>query len=251
VLIDRLERVALLGSAWVLYLLLALSVVSISVMIERWVFFMMRRDDVWKLGDEVVLRLRRGDRGGAEALLDKSRSIEAAVLRHALPWMDGGPESFAEALEAAMGRKRGEIERGMTFLGTLGNNAPFVGLFGTVLGVIQAFHQLGEGQSKAAMGNVMSGIAEALIATGVGLVVALPAVVGYNIAQQKIGVIEGNVSTLGKQIVAFLKFDEKAAGKAPDEAHAEAAPASTNGKASEASEPRVARPTIEVSDPAS
>ena len=77
----------------------------------------------------------------------------------------------------------------MTLLGTLGNNAPFVGLLGTVLGVIEAFHQLSGGPAKAAMGNVMSGIAEALVATGVGLFVALPAVVAYNVAQKRIGEI--------------------------------------------------------------
>src|SRR5262245_18657939 len=176
-LMERLERVALLGATWVLYLLIALSIVSISIMIERLVYFVQHRGDAMKLGDKLIERLHGGDRSGAERLLKESKLLEAAVLRRALPWMDGGADSLSEALEAEMGRKRKELERGMTFLGTLGNNAPFVGLFGTVIGVIQAFHQLGEGQNKAAMGNVMSGIAEALIATGVGLLVALPAVV--------------------------------------------------------------------------
>jgi biopolymer transport protein ExbB/biopolymer transport protein TolQ len=208
VLIERLERVALLGSAWVLYLLMALSLVSISIMIERWMYFRARRGDAFALGDALIDKLQKGDRKGAEALLIANKTIEGAVLRGAFPWMDGGPSAVSEALEAAMGRKRRELEKGMTFLGTLGNNAPFVGLLGTVLGVIQAFHQLGDGQNKAAMGNVMSGIAEALIATGVGLVVALPAVVAYNIFQGRIGEIEGNVATLGKQLLAFLAFQE-------------------------------------------
>jgi biopolymer transport protein ExbB/biopolymer transport protein TolQ len=114
----------------------------------------------------------------------------------------------------------------MSLLGTLGNNAPFIGLLGTVLGVIQAFHQLGDGgagQNKAAMGNVMTGIAEALIATGVGLVVAIPAVVAFNVAQKKIGEIESNVTSIGKQLLALLKFSPrersgKAAFQASDEA---------------------------------
>ena len=206
-LIERLERVALSGSTWVLYLMLLLSVFSISVMIERLVYFAKHRGDADKLGDKLIERLHADDRAGAERLLKESALIEAAVVRRALPWMDGGPASLAEALEAEMGRKRKDLERGMTFLGTLGNNAPFIGLFGTVLGVIQAFHQLGEGQSKAAMGNVMSGIAEALIATGVGLVVAIPAVVAFNVCQKRIGEIEGNVASIGKQLLALLKYD--------------------------------------------
>lgn len=223
-LIEKLERVALLGSAWVLYLLLGLSVLSISVMLERLVFFAKHGGDADALGDELIERLHADDRAGAEKVLKESALIEAAVVRRALPWMDGGAASLAEALEAEMGRKRKELERGMTFLGTLGNNAPFVGLFGTVLGVIQAFHQLGEGQSKAAMGNVMSGIAEALIATGVGLVVALPAVVAYNVAQKRIGEIEGNVAAIGKQLLALLKFDGRLAARSARRAE-EATPA--------------------------
>ncbi len=103
----------------------------------------------------------------------------------------------------------------MNLLGTLGNNAPFVGLFGTVLGVIEAFHQLADSSNKAAMGNVMSGIAEALIATGVGLFVALPAVVAYNVAQKKIGDIESNAAAMGpaSSTAALKTHAHRAAGR--------------------------------------
>jgi biopolymer transport protein ExbB/biopolymer transport protein TolQ len=205
-LIEKLERVALHGgSVWVLYLMILLSLFSIAVMIERAAFFWRHRGDALKLGDRLVERLHAEDRAGAEKLLTESNLIEAAVLRRCLPWMDGGPASLSEAIDAEMARKRKELEQGMTYLGTLGNNAPFIGLLGTVLGVIQAFHQLGDaggGQNKAAMGNVMSGIAEALIATGVGLVVAIPAVVAYNVAQKKINDIEGNVGSIGQHLLA-------------------------------------------------
>jgi len=215
VLIERLERVALLGSAWVLYLLIALSVVSIGVMIERIVFFRRHRADTDSLGDDLIRLLRAGDVRGAERLLESNRSIEAKVIRKALDWRDGGPEAVSEAIEAELGKARRELEKGGTFLGTLGNNAPFVGLLGTVLGVIQAFHSLGDSQTKAAggMGNVMAAIAEALVATGVGLVVALPAVVAYNVAQKKSAEIEANVAILGKQLLALLKREAKMAAE--------------------------------------
>jgi len=215
VLIERLERVALLGSAWVLYLLIALSVVSIGVMIERVVFFRRHRARTDSLGDELIRLLRDGDVRGAEQMLDRDPSIEARVIRSALDWRDGGPEAVSEAIEAELGKQRREMEKGGTFLGTLGNNAPFVGLLGTVLGVIQAFHSLGDAQTKASggMGNVMAAIAEALVATGVGLVVALPAVVAYNVAQKKAAEIEANVAILGKQLLALLKREEKMAAE--------------------------------------
>jgi biopolymer transport protein ExbB/TolQ len=213
VLIERLERVALLGSAWVLYLLIALSVVSIGIMIERIIFFRRHKGDTDALGDELVRRLRGGDIRGAEELLEQSPTIEAKVIRPALDWRDGGPEAVTEAIEAELGKKKRELEKGMTFLGTLGNNAPFVGLLGTVLGVIQAFHSLGDAQSKSGMGNVMAAIAEALVATGVGLVVALPAVVSYNVAGKKASEIEANVGIIAKQLLAFLKRDAKLAAE--------------------------------------
>src|SRR5580693_4404952 len=106
--------------------------------------------------------------------------------------------------------------RSTYLLGTLGNNAPFVGLLGTVIGVIEAFHQLGDaGQNKAAMGNVMSGIAEALVATGVGLFVALPAVVVFNLIQKKIAEVETGVQVLGKLAGAYLESLERAGSPLP------------------------------------
>ena len=75
------------------------------------------------------------------------------------------------------------LERRLAFLGTLGNNAPFIGLFGTVLGVVQAFAVLG-GASGPGADEVMSAIAGALVATAVGLFVAIPAVAAYNLFQR-------------------------------------------------------------------
>jgi biopolymer transport protein ExbB/biopolymer transport protein TolQ len=111
-----------------------------------------------------------------------------------------------DAVESELGAARKELGRGTNLLGTLGTNAPFVGLFGTVLGVIEAFHQLSAGAAKAAMGNVMSGIAEALVATGVGLFVALPAVVAYNVAQKRIAGIESDTLALAKLLTAALRM---------------------------------------------
>ncbi|GAC1359187.1 MAG: MotA/TolQ/ExbB proton channel family protein [Polyangiales bacterium] len=210
-MIEALQRLALGGGKWVLYFMLALSMVSFAVMIERAIYFLRRRDDVDALGDRLIALLRKDDRRAADALLAASPSVEAKVLRRTLAWIDGGPGAVSQAMDAEMGRERRNLEKGSTFLGTLGNNAPFIGLLGTVLGVIEAFHELGAGgQNQGAMGNVMSGIAEALIATGVGLFVALPAVVAYNVTAKKIGDIEANVGIIGKQVLALLESETKA-----------------------------------------
>ncbi len=212
-LITSLEKFSLMGASWVLYLLVALSMLSIGIMFERFIYFRSNSSsDVNNLADGLLNFLKAGDRRGAEDLLKNDKSFEAAVVLPVLGWLDGGPDSVSEALDASLMRKRPELERGLTWLGTLGNNAPFLGLFGTVIGVIQAFHMLGAsgaGGNQAAMGNVIVAISEALIATGVGLIVALPAVVGYNLTQKKVSTVENNIALIGKNLLALLKADAK------------------------------------------
>jgi biopolymer transport protein ExbB/TolQ len=225
-LVERLQRFASGGGGWVLWLMIGLSVISIAIMFERLFFFVSKRDDVDALTDKLVALLRDNDRAGAKELLTNSKSIEAAVMLPCLEWTQHGPDAFREVVDAEMTKQKRVLERGTTFLGTIGNNGPFIGLVGTVLGVIQAFQQLGS-QSKEAMGNVMVGIAEALIATGVGLFVAIPAVVAFNIVNKSITNVESNVNIMTKYVVAQLTSKE----------HSAAHGASTNG-AESAKKPR-------------
>jgi biopolymer transport protein ExbB/TolQ len=204
VIVKYLLKVAMLGSSWVMYVLLALSVASIGAMVERWWFFRKRGRGGEALGEALCDVLEQGDPRAAEGLLRRHPAIEAEVFLASLRWANGGPDVLAAAIDSEMTKRRKDLERGMTLLGTLGNNAPFIGLFGTVIGVIVAFADLAEGTSKVAMDKVMGGIAEALVATGVGLFVAIPAVVAYNIFQKKITDIEDNVSSTGKRLCALL-----------------------------------------------
>ena len=206
-LVERLQRIASGGGGWILWLMLILSVVSIGIMLERLVFFVARREDVDALTDKLIKLLTVDDLEGAKALLGKSKSIEAAVMLPCVDWTPKGVEAFREVVDAELSKQKRQLERGTTFLGTIGNNAPFIGLVGTVLGVIQAFQQLGN-QNKDAMGNVMVGIAEALIATGVGLFVAIPAVVAFNIVNRQIATVESNVGIMAKYVAALLSAEE-------------------------------------------
>jgi biopolymer transport protein ExbB/biopolymer transport protein TolQ len=126
---------------------------------------------------------------------------------------------MTDAVDSELSRVKAELERGTNLLGTLGNNAPFVGLLGTVLGVIISFHALGDaGQNTQAMGGVMAGISEALVATGVGLFVALPAVVAYNIIQKRIAEVESGALSLTKLLTAYVRAEDRAAQRAHPEA---------------------------------
>ena len=208
-LMQKLVFIAETVSQIVLYVLMALSVLSIGVVIERWFYFRRRRVDIGALSQKLEKLLRAGDFAGAAAELKKSRSVEAEIIGEALRWRTEGAESVEQILSKAVRERRKSFEGGLLFLGTLGNNAPFIGLFGTVLGIVTAFRQLGSttaGQSSG-MGNVMSGIAEALIATAVGILVALPAVIAYNVFQKKGSEVEENSNALGNLLLAALKSD--------------------------------------------
>jgi biopolymer transport protein ExbB/biopolymer transport protein TolQ len=218
-LMQKLVFVSQLASQAVLYVLLGLSVISIGVVIERWWYFRRRRDDVEGLGDDLRRALAKGEAEAGRAVLAKSRSIEAEIVREALDWYSDGPEAVEQILVKATRTRRKKFEGGLLFLGTLGNNAPFIGLFGTVLGIVTAFRELGN-NSMGAMGNVMSGIAEALIATAVGIMVALPAVIFYNVFQKKGAEVEEQAGALGNVLLASMR----AAGHRPNGAVKKAEP---------------------------
>jgi biopolymer transport protein ExbB/TolQ len=192
------------GAQWVMYVMLGLSVISVAIILERAWFFWSLRDDLDVLAKELRTALDDSIET-ARKRMDASPSAEAAVVSAGLVMAHRGASAAEEAMAGALALQRMKLERRLAYLGTLGNNAPFIGLLGTVLGVIQAFHQLGDGANKGAMGNVMGGISEALVATGVGLVVALPAVVAFNVVQRRIGEIETGIAGLGKLITGFLK----------------------------------------------
>ena len=117
-----------------------------------------------------------------------------------------GPAAAEKAMQGAAAVERERLEARLAFLGTLGNNAPFVGLFGTVIGVIQAFEQLGAGggSGQSVSQAVMTGIAEALIATAVGIAVALPAVAFYNYFQRRIAGLLAGCEAVTSVVLAYL-----------------------------------------------
>ena len=208
----NLGAIALYGSQVVIYALVSLSVLSIGAIIERAVWFARRRVDIELVTKDLLARLANDDVAGARAALLTQRSVECQAIASALEWYDGGPDALAEGLQASVRAQRPELYAGLTFLGTLGNNAPFIGLLGTVLGVITAFQQLGA-DAVGSMGNVMSGIAEALVATAVGIVVALPAVAAHNAFQQRAVDVEENIARIGHLLAAQLERQRARGGK--------------------------------------
>jgi biopolymer transport protein ExbB len=184
-LTELFKNFTLLGAEWVLWLLVALSILSIGVMIERFMFFNKRKVDTDELGTALKKALHGGD---ADAFIKRYGDEQAMAARVAVAGVreqSRGVEVVSEVMNSEKARARGEHERLLVVLGTLGNNAPFIGLFGTVLGIIKAFDDLRQDSTGGAE-VVHGGISEALVATAVGLLVAIPAVIAFNYFNRRV-----------------------------------------------------------------
>jgi biopolymer transport protein ExbB len=200
---ERLTAFAMLGATWVMWLLIGLSVISVAIILERIYFFAMTRDDVEKLRTDLLSSLRTGKIADALKRMQGSRSFEATIARAALDSAPDGAEAANERIQGEQHIARLHMERNLAFLGTMGANAPFIGLLGTVIGIIRAFHSLDESQGKITSG-LMADIGEALVATAIGILVALPAVAAFNYFQRLIKARLARGSALGSHVISHL-----------------------------------------------
>ncbi len=209
-IVQRLLSLPVFRSEWVLWLLLGLSLLSVAVMVERWFFYRRRKIDFEAIKAEFAKALDKGDFDAAAKLLAKHDSLETNVALAGLRGYEKGPESVEELIAGALSRGKSEYERRLSILATLASNAPFIGLFGTVLGIIRSFKEMSKDIANASTG-VMAGIAEALVATAVGLLVAIPAVVAYNVFKGMVKDAVTNTDGLTRVLMAELKSAGKTA----------------------------------------
>jgi biopolymer transport protein ExbB len=199
-----------LGAGWVLWLLFALSAASVAISIERWLFFRRKRADVRALADLLDEQLKTGSFTTAIGTLQAQTSTPALVASAGLRLRDWGAEAAEKAMRGILTTERQALEIRLAYLGTLGNNAPFIGLFGTVIGIILAFEELGQATAtggaatQAATAGVMRAIAEALVATAVGIGVALPAVAAYNFFQRQMAMLLDDAEALINLVLAHM-----------------------------------------------
>ena len=205
-LTEKFLQFALLGAEWVLWLLVVLSVVSVYVMIERALFFRSVAGDDARIRRGLFDALGDGDIEGAKAKIKGAEGPGARMVREMLTSARQGAQAISARMKAVLPEERIRLGKNLAFLGTLGANAPFIGLFGTVLGIIQAFKELGDTgvQTGETSKVVMAGISEALVATAVGLLVAIPAVVAYNIFQRRVKKLLGEAESLANTAFALM-----------------------------------------------
>lgn len=176
---QRLLMAALTGTEWIIWLLLLLSVISWAIILEKIWILRRKRGNMELLRQKLGGILKKKDRQAMEDILRRDNSSAAVVTLQTTRIMKESDIDFEDSLAMALSEEKLGLDSRIAILGTLGNNAPFVGLFGTVLGIIHAFHSLAM-NTQGGPGAVMAGISEALVATALGLFVAIPAVAAYN-----------------------------------------------------------------------
>ena len=117
-----------------------------------------------------------------------------------------GAENVKRALRRAINTETTRMTQMVPFLATTGNTAPFIGLFGTVWGIMSSFHGIGE-RGSASLAVVAPGISEALVATAAGLAVAIPAVIAFNFFMQKIRVVESELISFSSDFLNIVERD--------------------------------------------
>ncbi len=207
-----------LGTQWILWLLALLSIAAIAVILERSIVLFLTRDDHLQLQKQLRNLLDLGRIDDARRRLEQSRSFEARIVAAGL--LATGPGSAEERMLGESQLARLDMEGSLTYLGTLGNNAPFLGLLGTVIGIIGAFHQLGDGIGQVSSG-LMAQIGEALVATAIGLLVALPAVAFHNLFHRIIHTRVGRADALGRDVLAYFKARRESEQAVLSPTHAE------------------------------
>ncbi|MGC8719225.1 MAG: MotA/TolQ/ExbB proton channel family protein [Thermodesulforhabdaceae bacterium] len=178
-----LVNFAIIGGDWILVLLLVLSCVSIAFIIERYIIFRRWEEQtrvLWEAFNRCLCDKKLQDIQKSSAALQTPLKNLIDVAIEALPF---GIKKIEGALEAEKILLKLSLEKRLAFLGTLGSNAPFIGLFGTVMGIVHAFRVLGTTGHGGA--QIMSAIAEALVATALGLFVAIPCTISYNYFKKK------------------------------------------------------------------
>jgi biopolymer transport protein ExbB len=205
-----------------MWIIAACSVIALAVAIERAVALWAFGEKARRLADAVSRALYRGDLDDARAQCDRSPSpaadvflagLVAATPRPGARAVRPTPERIAAAVERERQAAGVKLRRNLWILGTVGATAPFIGLFGTVVGIMHAFRQMAStGQGGFAV--VASGISEALVTTAGGIAVAIEAVVIYNFLNVHVGRLVLELRLLAEEYVDLVR-ESLPAGEPP------------------------------------
>ncbi|HET9097674.1 MAG TPA: MotA/TolQ/ExbB proton channel family protein [Candidatus Baltobacteraceae bacterium] len=190
---------------WDMWLLLLISVVGLAVVIERLVFFATQHGDTKGLLRAIGAKIAADDIDGAIKVCRSQRGMLPRILEFGLQRGEKNRADITDALSIALMEHLNALERNLGIIGTIAVIAPFVGLFGTVLGIIRAFQDIAlKGNSTPAV--VAAGVSEALVTTATGLIIAVIAVVFFNYFKTRIKSYNQEMIVAANQMAEMLHF---------------------------------------------
>jgi biopolymer transport protein ExbB len=215
-------NIALLGAEWILYVLILISILSVTLIFERIWFYRSASIDQAQFRESIRSDVQQGRWESAQKIaqerlaklhdkgaVDLDTEMAALLLsqRSRSELSPASAEILNELSQDPVFRAKLRWEKNLAPLATIGANAPFVGLFGTVIGIIKAFRDLSQQAASGTTQAVSSGISEALVATAVGILVAIPAVVAFNLFQRKVKSALSEADALRSFLVGRLSIE--------------------------------------------
>lgn len=205
---ENFFSIAQVGHTVTLWVLIVLSILSIAFILERFFTLGRVKRDSQKISEQLREILEANNLADLEEVSKNKTALESRALSYGLRHVrDRGINGLEEIFTSFASIERPALEKYLGFLATVGSNAPFIGLLGTVFGVMDAFRGLATSQGDATA--VMMGISKALVATAVGLMVAIPAVIAYNHFQKQVKGIVLNLNSVKDLCLAYAKSGVK------------------------------------------
>ena len=204
-LTDQLLSISAAAHEVVLWFLIILSVFSLTIILDRFFFLKSFLSETSLILNEMIEALESGRNSHMKLVYDKYALLPAGKLLQKA-WehiIDKREKGLEEMMDSHLLALKPKMENRLGFLATVGSNAPFIGLLGTIFGVMEAFEALGSESGSAAV--VMVGISKALVATAVGLIVAIPAITAYNFLQKRLKMIFYHLESMKETLLAFAK----------------------------------------------
>lgn len=202
---EKIFTIAHYADQVVLILLVVMSVISVGMIFERFITLKKISDNSAAVRQKIRAALMDGNLAGFEDLAKDTSTLEgrsaAQALRH---FKESGTAGVEEVFNTFLLNEKPELERYLAPLATIASNAPFIGLLGTVLGIMKAFNDLAQ-SADAGQQTVMAGISIALVATAAGLFVAIPAGIFYNYYTRKVKGIYTNLESVKELGLAYAK----------------------------------------------
>lgn len=190
--------------------LVVCSVIAVAVLLDRALYLWHSRCDRDTLMDDVIRAFKHGGVEEALAATHAYRGPVTRVVRHVLMTVGGSsPAELHASLERMKGLQQSLLERRLYLLGTVGAVAPFIGLFGTVIGIQRAFDAIAK-SNNAGIGVVGKGVSEALVATAVGLGLAIVSVIAYNVLNNLIDAQVLEMDLAGDEVCSLVDAPRRA-----------------------------------------